>query len=158
MACLCHRLLCFKPKKRKKDDDHCHRLLLKYKKRKKNHRKRKKNLKKGRSLPFFSSSLVFHASWKLWATQAWELSQALVMEWAGNEVREVGGKKFGAEKGAEKSLGRKRMCFWFIPKTAWTASSWTGGLVAAGSHQPLRGPYLPLFFPGAASTCSVKCF
>jgi hypothetical protein len=36
-----------------------------------------------------SSSLVFHVSSKLCATQARELSQALEMEWAGNEVREV---------------------------------------------------------------------
>jgi len=31
------------------------------------------------------------------------------------------------------------MCFWFIPKTASTASSSTGALVAAGSLQPSRG-------------------
>jgi hypothetical protein len=40
------------------------------------------------------------------------------MEWAGNEVREVGGENFGAKKGAEKSLGRGRGCVLFIPKTA----------------------------------------
>jgi len=28
------------------------------------------------------------------------------------------------------------MCFWFIHKTAWTASSWTGALVAVVSLQP----------------------
>ncbi len=85
---------------------------------KKNHRK-KMNAKKGESLPFFfcfciwdkslllfspfhipstlsfppSSSLVSHISSKLCATRAWELSQALEMEWAGNEVREVGGRR-----------------------------------------------------------------
>jgi hypothetical protein len=65
---------------------------------------------------------------------------------------------WGREGGWKIPGQRKRMCFWFIPKTVWTASSWTGALVAAGSLQPLRGPYLPLFFPGAAWTCSVKCF
>jgi hypothetical protein len=30
------------------------------------------------------------------------------------------------------------MCFLFIPKMAWTASSWTSALVAAGSLQPHR--------------------
>ncbi len=78
--------------------------------RKKNH-KEEKNVEKGRSLPFFShfciwdevllllsplhipstlssppsSSLVFHVSSKLCATQAWELSQAL--EWNEREMR-----------------------------------------------------------------------
>jgi len=33
-------------------------------------------------------------------------------------LREVGGEDFGAEKGVEKSLSRKRMGFWFIHKTA----------------------------------------
>jgi hypothetical protein len=73
--------------------------------RKKNHRE-EKDVEKGRSLPFFSrfciwdevllllsplhipstlnsppsSSLVFHVSSKLCATQAWELSQVLEME------------------------------------------------------------------------------
>ncbi len=30
------------------------------------------------------------------------------------------------------------MCFWFIPKKAWTASSWTGALVAFVSLQPCK--------------------
>ncbi len=100
---------------------------------KKNHRE-KKNAEKGRSLPFFSrfyiwdeallllsllhipstlssppsSSLVSHVSSKLCATQAWELSWAPKVEWTRNEVGEVRGNNFGAEKGAEKSLGRGR--------------------------------------------------
>jgi hypothetical protein len=90
--------------------------LKKTHKEKKNHHKEEKNVKKGRSLPFFSRfciwdeallllsplhipstlnfppswSLVFHISSKLCATQAQELSLALEMEWTGNEVREVG--------------------------------------------------------------------
>jgi hypothetical protein len=32
------------------------------------------------------------------------------MEWVGNEVREVGGESFGAEKGVEKSLSKGRGC------------------------------------------------
>jgi hypothetical protein len=38
---------------------------------------------------------VSHVSSKLCATQAQELSRALEMEWARNEVREVGGGKVG---------------------------------------------------------------
>jgi hypothetical protein len=54
------------------------------------------------------------------------------------------GKFWGREEGW-KILGQgKRMCFWFIPKTAWTTSSWTGALVAAGSLQPLPTPFLAL--------------
>ncbi len=124
----------------------------------------KKNAKKGKSLPFFfrfyvwdevlfllcpfhipstlsfpiSSSLLSRVSSKLWATQAQELSQALAMEWAGNEVREVGGgyergmrgKFWGREEGWNIPGQGKRMCFWFIPKTASRASSRTGALVA----------------------------
>jgi hypothetical protein len=40
--------------------------------------------------PLFSSPMSC-ISLKLCATQAWELSQALEMEWVGNELREVGG-------------------------------------------------------------------
>jgi hypothetical protein len=58
-----------------------------------------------------------------------ELSWAL--EWAGNEVKEVGGGNFGAQKGLKNPCVGK-MSFWFIPKMAWTASSWTGALVPAG--------------------------
>jgi hypothetical protein len=48
--------------------------------------------------------------------------------------------KFWGWKGGWKIPGQgKRMCFWFIPKTAWTASSWTGALLAAGSLQPKPG-------------------
>jgi hypothetical protein len=74
---------------------------------------------------------------KLYATQAWEFSQALEMEWARNKVMKVGqgevgrrGKSWGREGGWKIPGQGKRMCFWFIPKTAWTASSWTGALVA----------------------------
>ncbi len=101
-----------------------------------------------------SSSLVSHVSSKLYATQARELSWALEMEWARNEVKEVGrgevgrrGKFWGREGGWKIPGQGKRMCFWFIPKTAWTASSWTGALVAAGSVQPNKlsvlSPALP---------------
>jgi hypothetical protein len=50
--------------------------------------------------------------------------------------REVGRReKFWDIKEAEKAnnFGQGRMCFWFIPKTASTASSSTGALVAVGS-------------------------
>jgi len=57
---------------------------------------------------------------------------------------EVGGREvsrrenFGGNEEAEKTKnsGQGRMCFWFIPKMASTASSSTGALVAAGSLQP----------------------
>jgi len=56
-------------------------------------------------------------SLKLWATQARQLSGAVVMEKARNEVREVGGEKFGAEKKAKKNPRKgKRMCFGPSPK------------------------------------------
>jgi hypothetical protein len=85
-----------------------------------------------------SSSLVSHVSLKLYAIQARELFWVLEMERAGNEVREVGRRgKFWGWKRGWKILGHgKRMCFWFIPKTTWTATSWTGALVVVGSLQP----------------------
>jgi len=55
-------------------------------------------------------------SLKLWATQARQLSGAVVMEKARNEVREVGGEKFGAEKKAKKTLGRERGCVLVHPQ------------------------------------------
>ncbi len=63
---------------------------------------------------------------------------SFAMEWVGNEVREVGGgyergmrgKFWGREEGWNIPGQGKRMCFWFIPKTASRASSWTGALVA----------------------------
>ncbi len=93
-----------------------------------------------------SLSLVFHISSKLCATQAQELSRALEMEWARNEVREVGGEIFGAAKGAEKSMGRGRGCvFGSSPKRL----EWPGGaLVAAGSLQPATT---------TTCTCSKEC-
>jgi len=123
---------------------------------------KKKNAKKGGSLPFFSrfyiwdevlllpsplhvpstlssppsSNLVSRVFSKICATQAWEPSQALEMEWAGNEVKEVGGEILGQRRGLKNPWAGKEDVFWFIPKTAWTASSWTGALVAAGWLQP----------------------
>jgi hypothetical protein len=50
--------------------------------------------------------------------------------------REVGRReKLWGRKEAEKTknLRQGRMCFWFIPKTAWMASSSTDALVAASS-------------------------
>jgi len=45
---------------------------------------------------------------------------------------------FWGREGGWKIPGQgKRMCFRFIPKTAWTASSWTGALVAVVSLQLL---------------------
>jgi len=56
-------------------------------------------------------------SLKLWATQARQLSGAVVTAKARNEVREVGGEKFGAEKKAKKNPREgKRMCFGPSPK------------------------------------------
>jgi hypothetical protein len=60
---------------------------------------------------------------------------------------EVGGREvsrrenFGGNEEAEKTKnsGQGRMCFWFIPKMASTASSSTCALVAAGSLQPFIG-------------------
>jgi hypothetical protein len=57
---------------------------------------------------------------------------------------EVGGREVGRREklwGKEeaektKNFGQGRMCFWFIPETASTASSSTGALVAPGSLQP----------------------
>jgi hypothetical protein len=56
----------------------------------------------------------------------------------GRRGAEVGrrGKFWGREGGSKIPGQGKRMCFWFIHKTAWRASSWTGALVAAGSLQP----------------------
>jgi hypothetical protein len=70
--------------------------------------------------------------------------RTLEMEWVGNEVKEVGGgagvgrrgKFWGREGGWKIPRQGKRMCFWFIPKTAWTVWSWIGALVVAGSLQP----------------------
>jgi hypothetical protein len=82
-----------------------------------------------------SSSLVSCISSKLYAIEAWKLSQALEMEWVENEAREVGRRgKFCSREGGWKILGQgKRMCFWFIPKMVWTASSWTSTLVVVSS-------------------------
>jgi hypothetical protein len=56
----------------------------------------------------------------------------------GCKRQEVGRKgNFWGKEGGWKILGQgKRMCFWFIPKTAWTASSWTSALEATSSLQP----------------------
>ncbi len=96
-----------------------------------------------------SSSLVSHVFSKLCASQARELPRALEMEWAKNEMmnekwgeggrrEDVGRRgKFWGKEGSWKICGQgKRMCFWFISKTVWTALSWTGALLAAGSLQP----------------------
>jgi len=65
----------------------------------------------------------------------------------GGRRGEVGGREVGRRRG-KQILGQRRgkqkqylwagrMCFWFIPKTASTASSAIGALVAAGSLQPI---------------------
>jgi hypothetical protein len=59
-------------------------------------------------------------------------------KWGKVGRREVGRReKLWGRKEVEKtkSFGLGRMCFWFIPKTAWMVSSWTGAMVAAGSLQ-----------------------
>jgi len=92
---------------------------------------------------------------KLCATQGRELSLVLEMGMSGKwgeggrrgeaGRREVGGEIFGVEKGPENLWAGKRMCFWFIPKMAWTASSSIGALVVVGLLQPLQGlKYLSL--------------
>jgi hypothetical protein len=51
------------------------------------------------------------------------------------------GKFWDREGGWKIPRQGKRMCFWFIPKMAWMASSWNGTLVAVGSFQPCLAYY-----------------
>ncbi len=73
---------------------------------------------------------------KLCGAKVREFYWTLKMEWAGNEVREVGRRvRFWAREGGWKIPGQgKRMGFWFICKTAWMAS-YSTALVAAGPLQ-----------------------
>jgi len=69
-------------------------------------------------------------------------------EVGGREVGRRRGKQILGQRRGKQILGQRRgkqkqylwagrMCFWFIPKTASTASSAIGALVAAGSLQPI---------------------
>jgi hypothetical protein len=82
------------------------------------------------------STLLFQASsFKLSFQAPLNFGIRLNTKWV-----EVGrrGKLWGKEE-SWKNLGQgKRMCFWFIPKTPWIASSWIGALVVVGSFQPMN--------------------
>jgi hypothetical protein len=63
------------------------------------------------------------------------------------------GKFWGREGGWKIPRQGKRMCFWFIPKTLWMASSWTSALVVDVSLQPRKtsiSNLLPAMVPRGA--------
>ncbi len=134
------------------------------KKKKKKHKEKKKQRREGAYLSSLTSTFgmkrssclllsMFLQRWDLHLPQAMchealcnSSSGVLLSSWDGVSMKcgeegrrgEVGrrGKFWGREGGWKIPVPGKRMGFWFIPKTAWTASSSTGALLAAGSLQP----------------------
>jgi hypothetical protein len=108
-----------------------------------------------------------HISSKLYAIQSWELSPALEMEWAGNEVKEVGerrcgggggeyvgGENFGAEKGLKNPWAEEQDVFLVHPQNGlnglilnwWLLVHSSPGSIVDRSKDQLSDSYSTLAF------------